>query len=175
MTAPALDLSKALALVFIAALVQVSILTPLEVASGHPDLVLVLVVGIALVRGPALGAAAGFWGGLVLDVAAIQTLGLSSLVLTLVGYWAGRFGEATTRSSPHPPLVAVALATIAAVVVSGLLHFMLGQGVSAADLVGQVLVPTLALNLLLAYPVYRFAVRVFPVPGGDRREATAGV
>jgi rod shape-determining protein MreD len=174
-TAPALDLPKALTLLFVAALVQVSILTPLEVASGHPDLVLVLVVGIALVRGPTLGAVAGFWAGLLLDVAAIQTLGFSSLILTLVGYWAGRFGDVTTRSSPHPPLVAAALATIAAVVGSGLLHFMLGQGVSAADLVGQVLVPTLALNLLLAYPVYRLSVRVFPVAGSERREATAGV
>ena len=175
MRAPALDLSKAATVLFVAVLIQVSIAAPLEVASGHPDVVLVLVVAIALLRGPVLGAAAGFWAGLVLDVAAIQTLGLSSLLLTLVGYGAGRFGEATSRSSPHPPLVAAALATAGVVVGSGVLHFMLGQGAAAGDLLAQVLVPTLALNLLLAYPAYRLSARVFPVAGRERREATAGV
>jgi rod shape-determining protein MreD len=173
-TGPALDLSKAVTVLFVAVLIQVSIAAPLEVASGHPDVVLVLVVAIALLRGPLLGAVAGFWAGLVLDVAAIETLGLSSLLLTLVGFWAGRFGEATSRSSPHPPLVAAALATVGVVVGSGVLHFMLGQGASAADLFGQVLVPTLALNLLLAYPAYRLSLRVFPVAGRESKEATAG-
>ncbi len=175
MTNVAPEAAKAAAVVFAAALLQVSIATPLEVARGHPDLVLVLVVAIALVRGPLAGAVVGFGAGLLVDVAAIQTLGLSSLLLTLAGYWSGRFGEATTRSSPHPPLVAVALATVGVVVASGLLHFMLGQGASAADLLAQVLLPTLALNLLLAYPVYRLTLRLFPIAVRERREAIAVV
>ncbi len=173
MTAVAPEAGKVAALLFVAALLQVSIATPLEVARGHPDLLLVLVVAIALVRGPVFGALAGFWAGLLVDVAAFQTLGLSSLLLTLAGYWCGRFGDATTRSSPHPPLLAVALATVAIVLGSGLLHFMLGQGASATDLLAQVLLPTLALNLLLAYPVYRLVLRMFPVVARGRREATA--
>ncbi len=170
MTAPALDLPKALTLLFVAALVQVSILTPLEVASGHPDLVLVLVVGIALVRGPTLGAVAGFWAGIALDVAALGTLGLSSLLLTPAGYWAGRFGEATTRSSPYPPLVAVALGTVWTSIGSALVYFMLGQSAPATTVLAGVLLPTLALNLLIAYPLYRLCRRVFPVAARVRRE-----
>ena len=42
---------------------------------------------------------AGFWAGLVLDDASLGTLGAPSLLLTLAGHFAGRFGEATTRSS----------------------------------------------------------------------------
>ena len=171
MTPPALETLKAVGFLFVAALVQVSLATPVEVANGHPDVVLVVLVAVALLRGPLVGALAGFWAGLVVDMAALQTLGLSSLLLTLTGYWAGRFGELTTRSSPHPPLIAVALATVAVVVGSGLVHFMLGQGAPAAVLLGQVLLPTVALNLLLAYPVYRLAERVFPVVQRERREA----
>ena len=94
MTGSSLDAGKAAALVFTAALLQVSIVSPLEVASGHPDLVLVLVAAIALLRGPLFGAVVGFWAGLVLDVAAIQTLGLSSLLLTLAGFWCEAIGWA---------------------------------------------------------------------------------
>jgi rod shape-determining protein MreD len=163
--------AKAALLLLLAGLLQATIVSSLEVGSGHPDLTLVLVVSIALLRGPLLGAVAGFWAGLVLDVAAFETLGLSSLLLTLVGYLAGRFGEATSKSSPHPPLVAVALATIGVALGSGLLHFMLGESVAASDLFGRVLLPTLALNLLLAYPVHRLNRQLFPSPERERREA----
>ena len=166
-----IDTLKTLGLFFVVALVQVTIMTPLEVAHGHPDLVLVFLVSVALVRGPMLGAVAGFWAGLMLDVAAMGDIGLTSLLLTLAGYWSGRFGEATTRRSPHPPLVAVGLATVWAVVGAGFLHFMLGQGASTSDLLGQVLLPTIALNLLLAYPVYRLTCRIFPLAPRERREA----
>ncbi len=168
-----LEAVKAAVLLLVAALLQVTIVTPLEVASGHPDVVLVLLVAIALVRGPLLGSVAGFWAGLAFDVAALGTLGLSSLLLTLAGYWAGRFGEATTRTSPYPPLVAVAFATGWMVIGSGILHFMLGQGASAMELLGPVLLPTLALNLLLTLPVYRLARRLFPAAPRERREAVA--
>jgi rod shape-determining protein MreD len=170
-----LDALKVAALLLVTALLQVSIVTPLEVASGHPDLVLVLVVAIALVRGPLFGSVAGFWAGLALDVASLGTLGLSSLLLTLAGYWAGRFGEATTRTSPYPPLVAVGLATGWMVLGSGLLHFMLGQGAGATELLGPVFLPTLALNLLITLPVYRLVRRLFPAAPRERREAVAVV
>jgi rod shape-determining protein MreD len=166
----ALDAAKVGGLLLVTVLLQVSIVTPIEVASGHPDLVLVLVVALALLRGPLLGAVAGFCTGLLLDVAAFGSLGLSSLLLTLAGYWSGRFGEATTRTSPYPPLVAVALATAWLALGSALLHFMLGDRVPVGELVGEVLLPTLALNLLIAYPLYRLTARLFPVPTRDPRK-----
>lgn len=164
---------KATGLLLVAGLFQVSLATPFEVARGHPDVVLVLLVALALLRGPLLGAVAGFWAGLVVDIAALQPLGLSSLLLTLAGYWAGRFGEATSRSSPHPPLVGVALATVVVALGSAVLHFMLGETVPASALFAHVLLPTVALNLLLAHPVYWIARRLFPVVARERREVPA--
>lgn len=168
-----LDAAKTFVLVTLVAVVQISIVTPFEVARGHVDLVAVTLIAIALLRGPVVGAVAGFWAGLVLDTATLSTLGLTSLVLTLLGYWAGRFGEGTTRSSPHPPLIAVALGTIWVVIGTGLLEFMLGEGVPAGDILGRVLLPTLALNLLAAYPVYRLVGRLLPPSVRPRREAAA--
>jgi rod shape-determining protein MreD len=166
----ATDVLKTVLLMFVAALVQISIVTPISIAGGHADLVLITLVSLALLRGPMLGAVAGFWAGLVLDFGAMQPLGLSSLVLTLAGYWTGRLGEATSRSSPHPPLIAAALATVWWAVGSVLLNFMLGQSVPAGELFGHVLLPTLALNMLIAYPVYRLTARIFRVDARERRE-----
>jgi rod shape-determining protein MreD len=170
-----LDPLKAGALLLLAALVQISIASTIGVADGHPDVVLVVLIGIALLRGPLFGAVAGFWAGLVLDVASLETLGLTSLLLTLVGYFSGRLGDVTTKSSAHPSLVAVALGTIGFAVGSAVVHFMLGSTIGAAHFFVGVLLPTLALNLLLAYPIYGLCRRLFPTERPERREVSPAV
>ena len=164
------DALKAGGLLLFAALVQVSITSNIKVVSGHPDVLLVLVIAIALLRGPSFGAAAGFWAGLVLDIASFQTLGLTSLLLTLAGYFAGRLGEVTKKSSAHPALIAVTIGTIGVGLGSAVIHFMLGETVSASEFVLGMLLPILALNLLLAYPLYGLCRRIFPVAPRERRE-----
>jgi rod shape-determining protein MreD len=164
------DALKVGVLLLFAALVQVSITANIQVASGHPDILLVLVISIALLRGPAFGASAGFWAGFVLDIASFQTLGLTSLLLTLAGYFAGRLGEVTKKSSAHPALLAVGIGTVGVTLGSAVLHFMLGETVSAYELFVGMLLPTLALNLLLAYPLYGLCRRIFPVTPRERRD-----
>jgi rod shape-determining protein MreD len=164
------DVLKAGGVLLLAALVQVSMASSIEVAEGHPDLVLVLVIAIALLRGPVFGAVAGFWAGLVLDIASLETLGLTSLLLTLAGYFAGRLGDVTTRSSAHPSLVAVGLGTIGFAIGSAVVHFMLGSTLSAGQFFVAVLLPSLALNLLLAYPLYGLCRRLFQTEPRERRE-----
>ena len=157
-----LDAAKAAALLFLAAALEVSLVSYFEVAEAHPELVLVLLVSVALLRGPVLGALAGFWAGLVLDTASLETIGLTSLLLTIAGYLCGRFGEVTTRSSANPLLVAVAVATVGVGIGSALLHFMLGETLPVTDFVFGVLLPSIALNLLLSFPIYGLARRLFP-------------
>jgi rod shape-determining protein MreD len=171
-----LDAVKAGVVLLLAVLVQVSIAGWIEVAEGHPDVVLVVLVAVALLRGPIFGATAGFWAGLVLDTASLETFGLTSLLLTIAGYWAGRFGDVTTRASAHPPLLAVGLATVGVALGSAVLHFMLGESISAGYFFAGVLLPTLALNMLLAYPLYGLCARLFPPPARIRRgEVSAAV
>lgn len=164
-----LDAVKAGIALLLAAIVQVSIAGWIEVAEGRPDVVLVFLVALALLRGPVFGAVAGFWAGLVLDIASMGTFGLTSLLLTVAGYWSGRFGEITTRSSAHPPLIAVVLATVGVACGSAVLHFMLGESIAASEFFVAVLLPGLALNMLLAYPLYGLTRRLFPPPAKIRR------
>jgi cell shape-determining protein MreD len=73
------------------------------------------------------------------------------------------------------PLVAVVLATLGVGFGSAVLHFMLGSTLSAGDFFVAVLLPTLALNMLLAYPLYRLERRVFPLAPRERREVSVAV
>jgi len=107
-----------------------------------------------LLRGSVVGAASGFAGGLVVDLLTLDTLGITSLVLTLAGFWAGRYGETTARGRRVAPLVAVGVITVLAALFSVVLHYMLGDEVDARQALVSSLAPELVLNLLLALPVY---------------------
>jgi rod shape-determining protein MreD len=170
-----LDAVKAGGILLFAALVQVSLAEWIEVGEGHPEVVLVTLVAVSLLRGPVYGATCGFLAGLVLDTASFGTFGMTSLLLTITGYATGRFGEVTTRASAHPLLIAVALATVGVALGAAVLNFMLGLTIPASHLFLGVLLPTLALNMLLAYPLYALCARLLPPRVVVRREVTAAV
>ena len=106
-----LDSAKSAALVFVAAILQASVFSSVQILNGTPDLLLVAIICVALLRGPVVGALVGFWGGILLDTANLATLGVTSLLLTIAGYWTGRYGETTGRDRAHAPFVSVAVIT----------------------------------------------------------------
>jgi rod shape-determining protein MreD len=154
------DAVKAGAMLFVAALVQVTVLNRLDVFGGTPDLLLLTLVGVSLLRGSVFGAAGGFGAGLVVDTADLGTLGLTSLVLTVAGYWIGRYGETTGRDRGHAPFVSVAVVTVLASFGELVLHFMIGDHVSARLVLVDALFPSILLNLALTAPVYALCRRV---------------
>ena len=93
--------------------------------------------------------------GCSLDTANLETLGLTSLVLTVGGYWIGRYGETTGRDRTHAPFVSVAVVTVLYAV--GVLVAALPARRSASParrVLLESLVPTIAFNLILTAPVY---------------------
>jgi len=154
------DPLKAALLLFLAVVVQATIVGSLHVLRGTADLVLVLLLVIALLRGSIFGAVAGFWAGFLLDTAYLGTLGVSSLLLTLAGYWIGRYGETTGRDRAHAPFVSVAVVTFLFAVGELALHFLLGEAVEARAALVDSMPATLALNLLLTVPVYAVVRRL---------------
>src|SRR5207253_1313615 len=69
------DAVKAGAILFVAALVQVTVLNRLRIFGGGPDLLLLALVGVSLLRGSVFGAAGGFCAGLPVDPAEPRAVG----------------------------------------------------------------------------------------------------
>lgn len=145
---------RALAVAFVAAMVQVVVVSSMIIGGGAPDLLLVTVVALGLLRGSVSGAVLGFLGGLVVDLATLGTLGVTSLVLTLGGFWAGRYGETTGRDRRLAPVLAVGAITVLAGVFGYVLHYLLDEDVVARHALVTALLPAFVLNLVLALPVY---------------------
>lgn len=161
------DAVKATVLLFVAAIMQVSIFAQVHVLGGIPDVLLVMLVAVALLRGAIAGAVGGFFAGLLVDTASLGQLGLTSLVLTVAGYWIGRYGETTGRDRFHAPFLSVAVVTILYSFGLLLVHFVLGEPAPAGALL-RGLLPAIALNLILTAPVYALVRRLLrPLDHGD--------
>jgi len=79
------------ALVMLAVTVQLGVLPAIAISAVVPNLVLVVVIALALARGPEFGALVGFAAGLALDLAppADHVAGRWALAFVVVGYLAG--------------------------------------------------------------------------------------
>jgi rod shape-determining protein MreD len=158
---------KAAALLFVAAIMQVSIFTQVHILGGVPDVLLVTLVAVALLRGATVGALGGFFAGLLIDTATLGQLGLTSLVLTVAGYWIGRYGETTGRDRVHAPFLSVAVVTILYSFALLLVHFVLGEPAPAGAML-RGLGPAIVLNLILTAPAYALVRRLLrPYEHGD--------
>ena len=153
------DAAKAGVLLFVAVVLQLSIMAQITILDGHPNLLLVTLVCVALLRGAVFGAVAGFSAGLLADTGVFGTLGFTALLLTVAGYWTGRYGETTGRDRAHAPMLSIAVITILYQIAALVLRFMLGQNAPAGAIFSG-LVPTVFLNLILTLPVYAFTRRL---------------
>lgn len=150
-----LDVAKGGVLVFVAAVLQVSVFNSVTVLGGTPDLLLLTLCAVALLRGSVFGAACGFFAGMIVDTATLETMGVTALLLTLAGYWIGRYGETTGRGR-HAPVLSVAVVTILYSVGALLIRFLLGESDSPRAVLLDALPPTLLWNILLSIPVWLF-------------------
>jgi rod shape-determining protein MreD len=80
-------------IVLAAVILQVSFFSYITVFGASPNVIPVVVAVLGLLGGAVIGAVCGFAAGLLVDSLLLQTLGISSLALLLVGYLAGRYRE----------------------------------------------------------------------------------
>lgn len=93
----------------------------LRIAGVTPDLPLIVVVLLALRRGPEFGALAGFAAGLLQDAAGGGLIGVQALTKALIGFAIGAVGSRLSVGQPLVQVPGLVLLTIA----EGLARFTL--------------------------------------------------
>jgi len=113
--------------VFLALMVQSTLLDSVRVGGVHPDLLWLLPITAALIDGPQTGALVGFWAGLAFDLVLPTPFGLSALVGSLLGYSTGLSTAALDRGAGWLKPVAALLGAVAADMLFAVLGAILGQ------------------------------------------------
>jgi rod shape-determining protein MreD len=150
---------------------QIGVVSEVPVFGVNADLSPLLVAFVGLLCGSTLGAIGGFAVGLLVDLTLLQTLGISSLLLTLIGYWAGRLRELRDPQAALTPLLVGAAAAATSLVGYSLMEFLLGVDAPVSlELLRQIVLGTFV-DAIIAVPTWIFVRRVLEsvLPEDPRR------
>lgn len=142
---------------FVTLIVQVVFVSPLSIAGGRGNLVLLLAIVAAMETDSESGAIYGFATGLAFDMLLDTPAGLSALTGALVGFTVGAAKDAVLRSSKVIAALLVAVASAGGTLLYAAVATVVGVTVEAGDLPAIVAV-IVVLNVVFS-PVVRWALR----------------
>ncbi|MGH3100663.1 MAG: rod shape-determining protein MreD, partial [Thermoleophilia bacterium] len=135
-------------------ILQLTTISQISIFGVPADLSPLLVASVGFLCGSVWGAVFGFSLGLFVDTALLQTLGISSLVLTGVGYGAGRLRELRDPAHGLVPVAVGAIGTAVYAIGFSVMQFLLGVDAPVSFLLVREILLVIVLNTLLALPVY---------------------
>ena len=144
----------------VAVIVQIAAVSQISIFGVSADLAPLVVMSVGLLTGSIPGALMGFGMGLLVDSALVETLGVSSLVYIAIGYGAGRLRELRDPAHALTPVAVGAVATAIAALGFSLIQFLLGVDAPVSWLLVRDALVTIAVNTIIALPVYSVVRRV---------------
>ena len=151
---PAPLLGRLAALAVVLVFFQIGVVSEVPVFGVVIDLSPLVVAFVGLLCGSTVGASVGFAIGLLVDLLLVQTLGLTSLIFTVIGYACGRLRELRDPQATLTPLLVGAAAAAASSVGYSLVEFMLGVDAPVSlELLRQVVLGVIV-DAIVALPVW---------------------
>jgi rod shape-determining protein MreD len=147
------------ALAVVLVFVQIGVVSEVPLFGVNVDLSPLAVAFVGLLCGSTLGAVTGFAIGLLVDLTLVQTLGVTSFIFTLIGYWAGRLRELRDPQAAITPLLVGAAASAASLVGYSLMEFLLGVDAPVSLELLRQIVLGIVLNTVIALPMWAIVRR----------------
>ena len=138
---------------------QIGVVSEVHVFGVSVDLSPLLVAFVGLLCGSTLGAASGFAVGLLVDLALVQTLGVTSLIFTVIGYWSGRLRELRDPQAALTPLLVGAAAAAASMIGYSLMEFLLGVDAPVSFELLRQIVLGVVVDTIVALPMWAIVRR----------------
>jgi rod shape-determining protein MreD len=150
---------------------QIGVVSEVPLFGVNVDLSPLLVAFVGLLCGSTLGAATGFAVGLLVDLALVQKLGVTSLIFTLIGYWAGRLRELRDPQAALTPVLVGAAASAVSLIGYSIIEFLLGVDAPVSlELLRQIIVG-IAVNTVVSPAIWALVRRALEgaLPDDPRR------
>ncbi len=162
-------LGKGAAVVLIAIILQVLVVSHVTVLGLSIDLFVIFTVIVAASWGPMAGTIFGFAAGIAADVAYREPLGMRALTYVLIGYALGVLAGRFKAVRPRTVFLYTLGASFVAKVILGVFSFLMGPRAGFFSMLGLQMIPGAALDALFAVPVFVLLVKlkVAPAPKAD--------
>lgn len=139
----------------LAVFLQNGFFSQLRIVDGQIDILPLVALAAGFLTGPTGGAATGFGMGLLSDITLDTPLGLTSMLLTVVGEIGGRVGNVRDPEGIIVPMATGTVVTFGTLVAGGLLQLLLGAPSAASFDLLRAVVLTSLLSGLIAPIIYR--------------------
>lgn len=119
-----------------------------------PDLVLVIVISYALLKGPYLGTNIGLFAGFFMDLAAGNIIGVGALCKMLAGFSAGLLEKTIYKDNFLVPVIAAFVGTVIFETLDLVIHLSFGANLHFLFFMLHTVLPMACYNAVLAPLVY---------------------
>jgi len=142
-------------IIFISFIFQSTILGYVEFFGIRPNITLIIVVSVAILRSDIEGAVAGFFTGLLQDIVFGGAIGLNALLYMCIGAVCGKPFKDFYRENYLLPIVLVAGATVFYEFGIFIATFLFRGRLDMLYYIQRIIIPSLSYNAFLAFPIYR--------------------
>ena len=136
---------------------QTSLLTYLDYNGVSANLMLLLTVSTAFLRGHYFGVAMGFCTGLLQDLTTGDFFGCATFAYMTVGLIFGKFSERVVKEQFLIPVISAPIAAAIYFFITTGFILMIGYPLDILDAINKILVPLIFYQVIFSLPVHKIA------------------
>jgi len=157
-------------IIFVNFIVQSTLFMHIEFFGIRPNSALIIVVAISLLRTDIDGAATGFFAGLLQDIAFGRVIGLNALLYMCIGAVCGKPFKNFYPENYFLPIFLVAGATLFYEFAIFVASFLFRGRLDMVFYFQRIMLPSIAYNAFLAFPIYRIIYSINKLIENKERE-----
>jgi len=139
----------------LAALLQTTLLSYIEIASIRPNFPIILTVSFALMCGRTTGLAVGFFTGILLDIFGGGILGFYALIYMVIGYIAGYTYRIFYDDDIKTPLLLIGICDVAYGICQYVTTFLIRGRIHVFFYLKRIIIPEMIYTVIFAVFLYQ--------------------
>ncbi|MDO4977570.1 MAG: rod shape-determining protein MreD [Eubacteriales bacterium] len=139
---------------------QTSVFGLFKLADTVPNMMLILVVSIAVMRGQKSGMIVGFFSGLLLDIFYSSYLGIFAFLYMFLGFLDGFFHRIYYSEDTFLPLVLIAVNDVVYGILMYIGYGLLKNHLHIFQYVKRIILPEIVYTVAVALILYRILLRI---------------
>ena len=141
-------------------ILQSSLFSYLDLADIVPNLLIIVTVSIALIRGRSEGCVAGFFAGLLMDIGFGAYLGLYALCYMVIGYVMGYFNRIYYEEDITLPLLLIGLGDFFYGLFMFVVRFLPRGRFNILYYLRRIILPEIVYTVIISIVLYRFMLMI---------------
>lgn len=140
--------------------IQTTIIRYIEVFNTKPNIILVIVILYALIRGKHEGSIIGFLSGVIVDVISGRVFGAHALLFMYICILVGTFNKRFFKDSFFVAVLFISVFTFLYQSVFYFFNFFIWDETNIKFVYSNIIFPEMIYNSIMAIPIYAIMVRI---------------